>query len=44
MRGVYDSKYEKGRAKGSKYGKRGIEASNNGHRTSLAVWLRLLFK
>ena len=32
MRGVYDSKYKKGKSKGSTYGKRGIEASSSGHK------------
>jgi hypothetical protein len=32
MRGAYGSKYKKGKAKGPKYGKRGIEASSSGHK------------
>jgi len=32
MRGAYDSKYEKGKVKSSKYSKRGIEASSSGHK------------
>ena len=32
VRGAYGSKFKRGRAKGPKYGKRGIEASTNGHK------------
>jgi len=32
MRGTYDSKYKRGKAKGLKYDKRGIEASSSGHK------------
>jgi hypothetical protein len=33
MRRAYDSKYKKVKGKGPKYGKRGIEASNSGHKS-----------
>jgi hypothetical protein len=32
MRGAYGSKYKRGKAKGPKYGNRGIEASSSGHK------------
>nr|XP_034926582.1 uncharacterized protein LOC118057956 [Populus alba] len=32
MRGAYGSKYKRGKAKGPKYGKRGIEASTSEHK------------
>jgi len=32
MRGAYGSNYKRGKAKGLKYGKRGIEASSSGHK------------
>jgi len=33
MRRAYDSKYKKVKGKGLKYGERGIEASNSGHKS-----------
>ena len=32
MRGAYGSKYKRGKAKGPKYGKRGIKESTSGHK------------